>query len=150
MSVTKSTPKPMDDIPIEEVEKLAAVHETVIIKVRRRNAKGQISTCYSGLRFASMDLATIDSWCKEHAGGGRYRIEVYQVDAPTQRPMAPFEFLIEGPPQPPRNINAPAPVGPSTGMPYPAQPQPVYDAAGASNVAWAAGIQDPQIGRAHV
>jgi len=155
-ATTKKAPMTLE-IPTEEIQKLAESVETVLIRVRRRNDKGQFSTLYTGVRFPTEELVAIDSWCQRNAGGGRFRIEVHHVDRPAERAMASFEFLLEGRPLPRRDLGAPAPQDPAgfgppppqgpmyAGPQYPQQhPGGMFTAPSEVGSAWAQGLADPR------
>jgi hypothetical protein len=143
MATKDSTPKAIEEIPLDAIRDLAANYQQVVVRVKRRNDKGQLGTCYSSVRFETMDLAKIDDWCRDMAGGGHYRIEVLRPDDPTKYAMPPFTYRIEGAPRPPRFLGNPqdqtaAQPPPHPGAPmsypqYPAPPQP-----------WAAGLHPTQ------
>ena len=146
-SKTKGSTSGILEIPEEEIARLAETIETVLIKVRRRNDKGQLATLYSGLRFQTEDLISIEDWCARNGGGGRYRIDVYSLDAPGKRPMPAFEFLLEGTPRPHRSLAHPEPINPADDRPRYAEPRPGVDYVvepGALGQAWGAGLHDEQ------
>lgn len=100
-------PKAVEDIPLAEITELTKTYEEVLIRLCRRNERGQVATVYNGIKIRTEDLVKVDDWVREMAGGGRYRCEVKDPTNPARYAMSPFWFSVEGPPRPPRWLGAP-------------------------------------------
>ena len=103
----KDAPKQVEDIPLDQINDLAKNLEEVSIRLCRRNERGQVATVYNGIKVRTLDLAKIDDWSREMAGGGRYRCEVKDPTDTGRYVMSPFWFSVEGPPRPPRFLGSP-------------------------------------------
>lgn len=109
-----NAPKAVEDIPIEQIRELSKSYSEVLIRLSRRNDRGQVATVYNGIKMPTLDLVTIDTWANAMAGGGRYRCEVKDPMEPSKYVTNPFWFVVEGPPRPPRFLGrpeAPIPMG---------------------------------------
>lgn len=122
----------LQEIPNEQIVDAAKTFETCILRVTRRNARGQLQTVVNGVVKPVMDLIEIDAWLNELGGGGDYRVEPRNPHG--VEPLfvvPPFAVRIEGPPKPPipdHLITQPGPMGfvmgPQGPVSSPPSPQP--------------------------
>jgi len=94
--------KTVQEVPGDMIREVSKHLSEVLIRVKRRNARGQLAaiTGMSGIRKPTLELLDIETWVGETLGGGNYRIEVANPHNPMDEPPLPaFQFEIEGPPK---------------------------------------------------
>lgn len=156
--------KGAEEIPVEAIRELAKTYPEIVVKLSRRNERGQIASVYNGIRFATLDLAEVDAWANANAGGGRYRCEVTDPHDKTKHLISAFYFNVEGPPRPPRFLGRPEAPNPMVvggpgdmsssyyqgGPPPPSYQQPYAQPAQGGYAPpptpWAAGLAAPNAG----
>lgn len=94
--------KTVGEVPVDAIREAAKHVPEVLIRVKRRNARGQLANVagMSGIRKPTLDLLEIETWVADTLGGGNFRIEVASATNPMEEPpIPPFAFEVEGPPK---------------------------------------------------
>lgn len=94
--------KTVGEVPVDAIREAAKHVPEILIRVKRRNARGQLANIagMSGIRKPTLDLLDIETWVGDTLGGGNYRIEVASATNPMEEPpIPPFAFEVEGPPK---------------------------------------------------
>lgn len=129
------------DLPLEAIRDLTRNYDEVVIRLTRKGERGVNAVICNGVKVRTKDLLRIDAFAAELAGGGGYKVEVRDPYDLSRDLIAPFSFVVEGPPKPPRafedvktkfereeedptvqqrnNNGAPNPWVPWQGVPYP-------------------------------
>lgn len=92
----------MGEVPVDAIREAAKHVPEILIRVKRRNARGQLANVagMSGIRKPTLDLLDIETWVGDTLGGGNFRIEVASATNPMEEPpIPPFAFEVEGPPK---------------------------------------------------
>jgi len=94
--------KTVGEVPVDAIREAAKHVPEILIRVKRRNARGQLANVagMSGIRKPTLDLLDIETWVGDTLGGGNFRIEVASATNPMEEPpIPPFAFEVEGPPK---------------------------------------------------
>lgn len=90
------------ETPMAQIKDAMARYPEVLLRLKRQNSKGQWATVASDVRKPTAELASLTSWITQMAGGGKFRIEVYNPADPTSDcGIPPWYEEIEAPPMPP-------------------------------------------------
>lgn len=85
------------ECPLDEIRDKAASYQQCIVTLKRPNAKGQWQTVIGNLEMETLDLANLGPFLREHAGGGRFRVDVFSKHNMTEHMMTSWYETIEGP-----------------------------------------------------
>jgi len=99
---SRGAQKTVGEVPVDAIREAAKHVPEVLIRVKRRNARGQLANIagMSGIRKPTLELLEIETWVGDTLGGGNYRIEVASATNPMEEPpIPPFAFEVEGPPK---------------------------------------------------
>lgn len=108
MSVEKvQLPKPLTEIPYSEINDAQKSYSSVSVRVTRRNERGVLATIYNRILKQTQELAEIDGWLGQMAGGGKYTIYASNPENPAQLVLPAFEVNVEGAPRMPLRPDAP-------------------------------------------
>src|SRR3989304_1368045 len=89
----------LTEVPIDAIKDAVVNYPECTIRVVRQNSKGHWQTVAAGVSKPTEELASLDEWLRELAGGGRFRIEPFDPSDRTTRVLPPFYIDIEGPPR---------------------------------------------------
>ncbi len=100
MSDGKGKITTLAEVPVELIREAAASYQQVMVRVKRQTPRGTWATIGPSVLKDTLELASIDSWLREIAGGGKYRVEALDPSDPT-RPVVPSYWVeVEGSPRP--------------------------------------------------
>ena len=131
----------MKEIPFSLIQDAAKTYETCLLRVTRRNQKGQLQTVVPNFERQVIDMLDIEQHLIQIGGGGHYRVELRNPKQGVE-PMhivPPFMVHIEAPPKP---------VTPAADTPAGFVP-PMHGMAGMApqvggGMAWGAGLSPQQ------
>lgn len=114
--------KTVHGVPEDAIAQLQTKYNEVLLKIKRRQSNGRISTLGDTV-MPPVDVLNIESFCAKNGGGGRYEIEVRNPQNPVEHLVPKFMIELEGAPFPWRLAPGPAPIAKSEGeeMAYPPQ-----------------------------
>lgn len=90
-----------EGVPLDEIRDAQSKWEAVQVRIQRRVAGGKLAAL--GTKIMTLpELEGIESWIKERAGGGQFRVEARDPKNTLEYadPIPPFTCDIEGPPKP--------------------------------------------------
>src|SRR5262245_53159971 len=87
-------------VPFDAITECAKIHEHVHLRIHRRDAKGRFASIGSITTMKTVELASIEDFIKNKAGGGTFLVQPMRVDNVLEAAMTKFEVGIEGPPKP--------------------------------------------------
>lgn len=124
-------PKALDEIPFEAINELSKSYDSILASIRRRDGRGLLASIYTKLPFKTIELAAIDGWLNEKAGGGKFEVFVMNPNNPAEM-LLRFNVPVEGAPRMPARLDMPdgtpyAPPPQSAAPPW-QQPDPHHDA----------------------
>jgi hypothetical protein len=118
----------MEEIPWSEIEEVTKNYPKVSMRIQRRNAKGQLQTLTSSALLEASEVANLEDWLQNFAGGGTYEIEVKDPNGGITVLVPRFKVGLEGPPRPPRFLGNPVDNSDWAVDPYAQQPPPAAPA----------------------
>jgi hypothetical protein len=92
------------EIPWEEIAEIASKYDTVVMRVQRRNGRGQLQTLGASINMESAKLPELEDWLQSFAGGGDYEIEIKDPNNSIQVLTPRFKAPIAGAARPPRYL----------------------------------------------
>jgi hypothetical protein len=84
------------EIPVDEIREAVKSYPECIIKIRRRNIRGQWSSCGPSFKRPTEDLIDIEGVLHEAAGGGWFHVDALDPNDRTRHVVPPFEIEVEG------------------------------------------------------
>jgi hypothetical protein len=98
MAQTATQSKTANEVPLEAVRDAQASYPEVALKVCRQNARGHWQTVVTNVQKPTSELADLEPWLMELAGGGRFRIQSFNPLDKTHEVVPAFYVTIEGAP----------------------------------------------------
>lgn len=99
MSTERKKVETLAEAPLELIKDLAQNYESVWVVVKRHGQQGQWASIGPRVMKPTMEVAALDDWIRELAGGGKFRVEAVDPADPTKHLLPPFWVHIEGPPK---------------------------------------------------
>lgn len=84
------------EIPVDEIKEAMKNYPEVIVMIRRRNLRGSWASVGPSVRKSTEDLLEIADFCREVAGGGKFKVDALDPMDKTRHVVPPFEFENEG------------------------------------------------------
>jgi hypothetical protein len=97
------------EIPVDEIKEAMKNYPEVIMMIRRRNIRGSWASVGPSVRKATEELLEIADFCREIAGGGKFKIDALDPNDKTRHVVPPFEFENEGQERPSKLTTSGAP-----------------------------------------
>lgn len=133
----------MKEIPFDKIQDVAKTYEHCVLRVTRRNQKGQMQTVIPNWERPVLDMLDIEQHLINMAGGGHFRVEMKnpKVGVEPVFLVPPFMVNIEAPPKPVA-LSSDAPAGFVPGMP--GMPAGFGPPAVGGGMAWGNGLSPAQ------
>ncbi len=86
--------KILDELPLDMINDLCVEHESLVLRLKRRNSKGQLQSLGS-VNVETAKLINLDDWLQNYSGGGKYEIQALDPKNPMNEVLR-FKADLEG------------------------------------------------------
>jgi hypothetical protein len=90
------------EIPWDEIGEISTKYESVLLRIQRRNGRGQLQTLGAAITMETSKLPALEDWLQSFAGGGDYEIEIKDPNNSISILTPRFKAPIAGAARPPR------------------------------------------------